>query len=216
MRSIEQPRILVLLLVLFGCILAWSAINPRDYLLWVLEVAPAIIGIGLCIALYRRQPFTTVTYFWCFVAATMMAIGAHYSYSEVPLFNLIRDTFNSGRNNYDKLGHFVQGILPVLISQEILIRNQIIQSTRWINFLSICIALSVAALYELIEWSAILFSSETHENFLGMQGYAWDAQSDMLYALAGALLTILFAKQLRHAIATSSKKKIKEVSGLND
>lgn len=204
MRRIQQPRILVILLVLFGCILAWSAVNPKEYLLWILEVAPAIIGVGLCIVFYRRQPFTTVTYFWCFVAASLMAVGAHYSYSEVPLFNMIRDTFGSDRNNFDKLGHFVQGMLPVLISQEVLIRNQIIQSPRWINFLSVCIALSVAALYELIEWSAILFSSETHENFLGMQGYAWDAQSDMLYALAGALFILLFAKKLRRAIAKSS------------
>jgi len=192
-------------LVLFGIIFTWSAIHPKDFFLWVLEVAPAIIGIALCIFFYRRQPFTLVTYTWCFIAAGIMAIGAHYSYSEVPLFNLIRDTFNSDRNNFDKMGHFVQGILPVLITQEVLIRNQVIRSPQWVNFLSVCIALSVAAVYELIEWSAILFSSETTENFLGMQGYAWDAQSDMLYALAGALLTLLFAKSLRRAIATSMR-----------
>ena len=145
-----------------------------------------------------------MTYTWCFLAACIMAVGAHYSYSEVPLFDHIQNTFNLERNNYDKLGHFVQGILPVLISQEVLIRNRIVRGPQWINFLSVCIALSVAAIYELIEWSAILFSSETTENFLGMQGYAWDAQSDMLYALAGALITLLFAKNLRRAIENSS------------
>ena len=190
-----------MLIVLFGIILLWSAINPQDYFLWALEVAPVIIGIGLCIYFYRRQPFTLLTYTWCFIAASLMAIGAHYSFSEVPLFNLIKDTFNQSRNNYDKMGHIVQGILPVLISQEVFIRNRIVRSPQWINFLSVCIALSVAAAYELIEWSTILLGSETRENFLGMQGYAWDTQSDMLYALAGALLTLLFAKSLRRAIA---------------
>lgn len=184
-------------------ILLWSAIHPKDYLLWGLEVAPAIIGIGLCIVFYRRQSFTMITYTWCFVAASLMAIGAHYSYSEVPLFNLIQDTFNADRNNFDKLGHVVQGILPVLISQEVLIRNHVIRSAKWINFLSLCIAISVAAVYELLEWSAILFESETTDNFLGMQGYAWDAQSDMLYALAGALITLLFVSSLRRAIEKS-------------
>lgn len=208
MRKTQQSRILIIFLVLFGIILIWSAIHPKDYFLWVLEVAPAIIGVGLCIFFYRRQPFTLVTYTWCFIAASIMAIGAHYSYSEVPLFNLIRDTFNSDRNNYDKLGHFVQGILPVLITQEVLIRNRVIRAPRWINFLSVCVALTVAATYELIEWSAILFSSETTENFLGMQGYAWDAQSDMLYALAGALLTLLFAKSLRRNVAESLGREI--------
>lgn len=202
----RHPRFLVILLVLFGIILTWSAIRPKDYFLWVLEVAPAIIGVGLCIVFYRRQPFTTITYSWCFIAASIMAIGAHYSYSEVPLFNLIRDTFGLERNNYDKLGHFVQGILPVLITQEVLIRNQVIRAPRWINFLSVCVALSVAATYELIEWSAILFGSETTENFLGMQGYIWDAQSDMLYALAGALLTLLFVKNLRRSIVVSKQR----------
>jgi len=186
--------------------LLWSAINPKDYFLWVLEVAPAILGTGLCIAFYRKHPFTTITYTWCFIAASLMAIGAHYSYSEVPLFNLIQVRFDLDRNNFDKLGHFVQGILPVLISQEVFVRSQVIRSPQWINFLSVCIALSVAAVYELIEWSAILFSSETSDNFLGMQGYAWDAQSDMLFALAGALLTLLFAKPLRRAILKSLQR----------
>lgn len=210
MRKRQQSRILVKLLVLFGLIMLWSAVNPKDYFLWALEVAPAIIGIGLCIYFYRKHPFTLVTYSWCFIAAGIMAIGAHYSYSEVPLFNLIQDTFNSDRNNYDKMGHVVQGILPVLISQEVLFRNRIVRSPQWINFLSVCIALSVAAAYELIEWSAILFGSETTENFLGMQGYAWDAQSDMLYALAGALLALLFAKSLRRAITRSMRHAIAE------
>ena len=203
MKSISQSRLLFILLALFGIQLIWSAINPKDYFLWILEVAPAVIGVGLCIYFYRRQPFTTITYIWCFIAASLMAIGAHYSYSEVPLFDLIQDTFELDRNNFDKLGHFVQGILPVLISQEVLIRNHVVRSTRWINFLSVCIALSVAAVYELIEWSTILFSSETSDNFLGMQGYAWDAQSDMLYAFAGALLTLMFVKPLRHVILNS-------------
>ncbi len=204
----QQARILIIYVVLFGILFLWSAIHPKDYLLWVLEVTPAILGIGLCIFFYRRQPMTTVTYTWCLIGAGIMVIGAHYSYSEVPLFDLIQDKFNSGRNNYDKLGHFVQGIIPVLISQEVLIRNQVIRSPQWINFLSACIALSVAAIYELIEWSAILFSSETHENFLGMQGYAWDAQSDMLFALAGAALTLLFAKPLRRTILKSSRHHV--------
>ena len=171
-------------------------------------MAPAVIGVGLCIYFYRRQPFTSITYTFCFIASGLMAIGAHYSYSEVPLFYLIQDIFDLDRNNFDKLGHFVQGILPVLISQEVMIRNHIVHSKRWINFLSVCIALSVAAVYELIEWSAILFSSETRDNFLGMQGYAWDAQSDIFFAFAGALITLLFANSLRRVILDSPGRVI--------
>lgn len=129
-----------------------------------------------------------------------MAIGAHYSYSEVPLFDLIKIKFNSDRNNFDKIGHFVQGIVAVLISQEIIIRNRLISTPRLTNFLSICVAMTVAAFYEMIEWLSVILSPEVSENFLGMQGYFWDAQSDMFYALLGALTILLYSKRLRRII----------------
>jgi putative membrane protein len=203
-RRIEQSHFLIILLVLFVLLLVWSAIGPFDYRLWILEVAPAIIGIGLCIVFYFRQAFTSTTYFWCFVAACLMAIGAHYSYSEVPLFDLIKIKFNSDRNNYDKIGHFVQGMVAVLISQEVFIRNRIISTPRWTNFLSFCVAMTVAAIYEMIEWLSVILRSEVTEDFLGMQGYIWDAQSDMFYALLGALAILLFSKRLRRAIVPKS------------
>ena len=204
MRRIEQSRFPIILLVLFAILLVWSAIGPKDYRLWILEIAPAIIGVGLCVIFYFRQPFTSMTYFWCFVAACIMAVGAHYSYSEVPLFDLIKIKLNSDRNNYDKIGHFVQGMVAVLISLEVFIRNRIVNTTRWTNFLSICVAMTVAAIYEMIEWLSVILNPEVSENFLGMQGYFWDAQSDMFFALMGALSILLFSKSLRRTIAPKS------------
>ena len=201
MRKIKQSHLLVFLLTLYVILLIWSAIGPKDYLLWTLEVAPALIGVGLLMVFYRKQAFTSTTYFWCFVAACLMAIGAHYSYSEVPLFDLLKTIFNSDRNNFDKIGHIVQGLVAALISQEVLIRNRIVHAPRMVNFLSFCVAMTVAAMYEMIEWLAILLSPDVSENFLGMQGYIWDAQSDMFFALLGALTVILFSKRLRRAIA---------------
>ncbi len=130
-----------------------------------------------------------------------MAIGAHYSYSEVPLFDHIKIALNSDRNNFDKIGHFVQGVVTALISQEVFIRKQIIDSPRMRNFLSLCVAMTVAATYEMIEWLAIILSPDVTENFLGMQGYIWDAQSDMFYALLGAITVILFSGRLQQAIS---------------
>ena len=201
MRRIKQSHVLLILLSLFAILLVWSAIGPKDYTLWILEVAPAFIGLGLCILFYSRMKFTTPTYYWCFIAACLMAIGAHYSYSEVPLFNYFKEVFHLERNNFDKLGHFVQGIVPVLISQEVLIRNRIMRSAKLMNLLSFCVAMTIAALYEMIEWMAILLSADVSENFLGMQGYIWDAQSDMFFALLGALSAILFTRSLRRKIA---------------
>ncbi len=190
--------------MLYVLLLVWSAIGPLDYKLWILEVAPALIGVGLCVIFYFRQAFTSTTYFWCFVAACLMTIGAHYSYSEVPLFDLIKVKFNSDRNNYDKIGHFVQGMVAVLISLEIIIRNRIVSTPGLTNFLSFCVAMAVAAVYEIIEWLALMLGPEVSENFLGMQGYIWDAQTDMVYALLGALSVLLFSKRLRRAIVRES------------
>lgn len=170
-------------------------------MLWLLEISPALIGVGLCIILYPRLKFSRTTYAWCFIAAGIMAVGAHYSYSEVPLFLSIQDVLNSSRNNFDKVGHFVQGIIPVLITMEVMLQRRLMQSARLINFLSLCVALAVAASYEMIEWLAIAFSSDVTENFLGMQGYIWDSQSDMFLALLGALCTLLFWKSLHGVMA---------------
>ena len=60
--------------------------------------------------------------------------------------------------------------------------------------MSICLAFS--AFYELIEWWVALSSGQEAEAFLGTQGYAWDTQSDMGFALTGAICALLFLSRL--------------------
>ena len=67
----------------------------------------------------------------------------------------------------------------------------------------ICIVLAISATYELIEWAVAETSGDSAEAFLGTQGYVWDTQSDMAFALLGAILALLLLsrvhdKQLRH------------------
>ena len=52
--------------------------------------------------------------------------------------------------------------------------------------------LGVSAFYELIEWVVSLASAEAADAFLGTQGYVWDTQSDMAYALIGAIIALTF------------------------
>jgi len=42
----------------------------------------------------------------------ILMVGGHYTYAEVPLFELLKPVFNFERNNYDKVGHFMQGFVP--------------------------------------------------------------------------------------------------------
>ncbi len=125
-------------------------------------------------------------------------VGAHYTYAEVPLFNALQEMMGSSRNNYDKLGHFAQGFVPALIAREIILRKQIIQGTTWQSVFIVAFCLALSAFYELIEWWVALLSGEGAEAFLGTQGYVWDTQSDMGFALLGAIVGLLLLSKLHN------------------
>ena len=100
------------------------------------------------------------------------------------------------RNNYDKLGHFMQGFVPAIVAREILIRNHVLARRGWLSLFVVSICLAFSAFYELVEWWVALLSSEAAESFLGTQGYVWDTQSDMFLALAGAVIALLTLGQI--------------------
>ena len=177
-------------LFIYFSVFTWSAIEPADTLTWVLEVSPAIIGIAVMWATRTRFPLTPLTYWLILFHCIVLMIGGHYTYAQVPLGEWARDLFSLDRNNYDKLGHLVQGFVPAIIAREIIMRRAIIQSRAWCDFFAVCFCLAFSAFYELLEWWVALLSEEAAEAFLGTQGYAWDTQSDMGWALFGALLAI--------------------------
>jgi putative membrane protein len=124
-------------------------------------------------------------------------IGGHYTYAEVPLFDHMGELFGWQRNNYDKLGHFTQGFVPAIIAREILIRKKLVRTAAWRNFFIVCFCLAFSAFYELIEWWVALLSGEGADSFLGTQGYVWDTQSDMAWALFGAISALLLLSRVQ-------------------
>jgi len=58
------------------------------------------------------------------------------------------------------------------------------------------IILAFSAFYELIEWWVALAIGEDAESFLGTQGYIWDTQSDMMYALFGGIIALLLLSKI--------------------
>lgn len=177
---------------IFLAVLIWSGIQPKDQLTWFLEVSPAIIGAVILLCTYKRFPLTPLLYVLILLHCIVLMVGGHYTYAEVPLFDYFKELFGSQRNNYDKLGHFFQGFVPALIARELLIRNAVVNGVAWRNLFIISVALAFSAFYELIEWWVALLSDEAAESFLGTQGYVWDTQSDMLYALIGAIACLAF------------------------
>lgn len=175
---------------IFAAVFIWSAIGPFDRLTWVLEVAPAVIAAVMLLATRQSFPLTPLVYVLILIHCIVLMVGGHYTYAEVPLFDWIREVTNGTRNNYDKLGHFLQGFVPALVAREILRRKAVVPSAAWRNFFILCFCLAFSAFYELIEWVAALLSEQAAESFLGTQGYAWDTQSDMAWALGGAVLAL--------------------------
>ncbi|MEN8729602.1 MAG: DUF2238 domain-containing protein [Desulfuromonadales bacterium] len=183
-------------LIIFFSTLLWSGIQPKDYPTWMLEVLPAVVGFAVLAATRNRFPLTPLAYLLILVHCIILMVGGHYTYAEVPLFDWIRDGFGLERNNYDKVGHFVQGFVPAIVAREILVRNAIVAGKGWMSFIIVCVCLAISALYELIEWWVAILSDEAAEAFLGTQGYVWDTQSDMMYALVGAIMALLLLSRV--------------------
>jgi putative membrane protein len=178
-------------LAVFLAALAWSAISPRDRFTWWLEVLPAVVGAAILVATYRRFTFTTLAYTLLCAHGIILVVGGHYTYAEMPWFEWLQDRFDLDRNYYDRVGHFAQGFVPALIAREILLRCSPLRPGGWLFVIVTSIALSISALYELLEWTVAVATGTAAEAFLGTQGDVWDTQWDMFLALCGAMIAQL-------------------------
>jgi len=175
---------------IFLAVLVWSGISPKDYPTWFLEVFPALLGGAVLWYTRETFPLTRLVYVLILFHCIVLMVGGHYTYAEVPLFDWLRDTFDLQRNNYDKVGHFVQGFVPAMVAREIVIRHRVFNYAGWRDFFIVSFCLGFSAFYELIEWVVALASAEAADAFLGTQGYVWDTQSDMAYAMIGAIVAL--------------------------
>ncbi len=180
----------LLWLAVFAGVLAWSAYRPFDYVIWALEVFPAILAAVVLAATRRRFPLTRMSYVLILAHCIILMVGGHYSYAQVPIGDWVREIFDQARNNYDKLGHLAQGFVPAIVARELVIRLRVFNSAAWRNFFIACFCLAAAAFYEFIEWWVAVVSGESAEAFLSLQGYVWDTQADMWTALIGAVLAL--------------------------
>jgi len=155
-----------------------------------MEVTPIFFAAPLMLATYRRFPLTSLLYVLIAAHALVLILGGAYTYARVPLGFWMQDLLGIGRNPYDKLGHFMQGFVPVLVAREILLRNGFLRSKGMANFLSACVAMAISAFYELVEWWAALALGQGADEFLGTQGDPWDTQSDMFFAMIGAIVAL--------------------------
>lgn len=186
--------IYLMLIVYFG-FFSWSIINPNEGFTCFLEIIPPVIGLLVLVFTFDKFRFTNFTYSLILIHCIILFIGGHYTYAEVPFFDFIKETFHQTRNNYDKLGHFAQGLVPAMITRELFIRKNVVSNKNFFNFIIVSICLAISAAYEWIEWFVSLATGDGGDAFLGTQGDVWDTQSDMLFATIGAIVgLVLFSK----------------------
>lgn len=161
-----------------------------------MEVAPVLVAAPVLYATRRRFPLTGLLYGLILVHCLVLILGGAHTYARVPLGFWLQDVLGTMRNPYDKIGHFMQGLVPALLAREVLIRTGQVGNRRMAGFLGICVALAVSAVYELVEWAAALVMGQGADEFLGTQGDEWDTQADMFWALLGASAGILLLGRL--------------------
>lgn len=183
----NQKLVLLFAMLFLVLSLIISGIDPFDRGTWFMEVLPVLIVVPLLIHTYKRFPLTNLLYILIFIHCMVLIVGGTYTYARVPLGFEMAEWFGLDRNPYDKIGHFMQGFVPAIAAREILLRNDILKHGKMLIFIVISIVLAISASYELIEWAAALALGEGAEEFLGTQGYEWDTQSDMFFALIGSV-----------------------------
>lgn len=187
------------LLVIVLAVWVWSGIMPHDTrLTWVLETFPFALALPLMLLTYKRFRLTSLLYTLIAIHAMVLMLGGHYSYAKVPLGFWMEEWFGWTRNNYDKIGHFMQGFVPAMIVREVLTRTSPLRPGKWLHVISVGLPLAFSALYEIIEWLASLSNPADTEAFLGTQGYIWDTQTDMAWCLIGSLVALITLVKLHN------------------
>ncbi len=209
MRRALDPelRYPALLLALYAAIWVGLGIAPSYREDWLLENVIVLIAVPLLVVNHRRLRLSNLSCSLLFVFLVLHAIGAHYTYSEVPLDRWSEALFGQGlselfgfqRNHYDRLVHFMYGLLvtPAMIE---LLDARAPQRGMWRWLLPWFFVLAHSARYEILEWlAAEVFGGELGQAYLGTQGDVWDAQKDSALAALGALIAVFAVRGARRA-----------------
>ena len=180
-----------------GLALVISGIAPYERSTWWMEVAPVVLVVPVLWCSRQRFPLTPMLMGLIALHALVLIVGGAYTYARVPFGFWMQDVLHLSRNPYDKIGHFMQGFVPALAAREVLIRRRWVVRSDVAGVLALCVAMTISALYELVEWWTALALGQGAEAFLGTQGDVWDTQSDMFFALIGALAATIFLARMQ-------------------
>ncbi len=187
----------------------WSSYGAEGGLDWWLQISPVVVALSVLLVTYSWFRFTPMAYILIWIYAIILLIGAHYNYAD-PFFNWLKQALHLKRNNFDRLSHFLQGFVPVIIAREFLLRRTRLLPGKKLFFLVVSICVGASALFEILEWWGAMITGRSSSSFLGTQGDAWDTQKDMFICFIGSIVSLLFlARMHNRQLARLGVAKIK-------
>lgn len=201
LANFRQNMLLQALVVLYVLIWIPLAFSPFDRFDWMLENVLVVLFAGLLFFSYNKFPLSDLSYIVIFLFMSLHAVGAHYTYANVPFGFWMQNVLHLSRNHFDRLVHFSFGLLMAYPIREVFLR---VASARgfWAYYLPLDVVLASSGAYEIIEMiAAKLVSPELGDAYLGTQGDVWDAQMDMSSAAIGAALSMILTvivRKIRH------------------
>ena len=163
-----------------------------------LQVGPIAVLLPFAVVALRRRPLSDGSA-GCITAFVLLHLfAARWSYSFVPYDAWIGDGFNAAfgfeRNMFDRLVHFLFGLLAIIPLVEIGVRYWGLAKCAAIIG-AVLIVLAIGGLYEIFEWTLTLALAPADAGaYNGEQGDMFDSQKDMAIASLGAILALPFVK----------------------
>ena len=195
--AFSRNRLLQALAAWYAVVWIATAVSPLDRHDWFLENLLVFAMLAILIGTYRAFPLSDLSYLLITAFMTLHAVGAHYTYSEVPLGFWIQNAFGFSRNHFDRIVHLSFGLLMAYPIREVFLR---VANARgfWAYYLPLDVTLAFSAVYEIMEMViATMVAPGTGDAWLGTQGDVWDPQKDMGLAALGALLCMCVTALIR-------------------
>lgn len=195
----RERRLLHVLCVSYAIVWIMLAIDPLDRRDWLVENLLVFVAVPVLVFTYRRMPLSDATYVLFFLFLLLHAVGAHYTYAEVPLGFWLKDTLDLERNHFDRFVHFFFGIMAYPI-QEVFVRLTR-ETGFWARVLPAAIIISFSGFFEILEAIIVMIvDPELGTAYLGLQGDVWDAQKDMGLAMLAAAIGVSFTGGRKHLV----------------
>lgn len=210
MKKFNFSWYLFFLFIVFIGFWTWAAINPVHPEDWLLENYLVFVFVPIILIAGYYFKLSKISYTLITIFMILHVIGSHYTYSEVPFGDTLQQWFDSDRNMYDRLIHFLFGFFLAYPVREVFMRLSKAKGV-WSFWFPIELTLAFSAIYELIEWAGAIYADPAAGlAFLGAQGDVWDAQKDMALAGIGSIIAMLITAIIRFSIDKSFWKEFKQ------